>query len=167
LLAGSFHPAHAGHLELARVASRLLGGPVHFELSVVNVDKPPLSAADVRRRLLGLAWQGTVELTRAATFQEKARLFPGITFVVGLDTAERVVDPRYYAGSKRAMIEALDEISAQGCRFLVAGRADARGCWRTLAELDIPGVYAGLFAEIPAEHFRMDISSTELRERKS
>jgi len=96
VLAGSFDPLHAGHVELARVTTELLGAPVAFELSVTNADKPPLRAVDVRRRLEQFEGRGTVELTRAPTFREKARLLPGGTFVVGVDTAERIVEPRYY-----------------------------------------------------------------------
>ena len=33
-------------------------------------------------------------------FDGKARLFPGCAFVVGADTAKRVVDPKYYGNSQ-------------------------------------------------------------------
>ena len=121
---------HAGHLGLARVASRILATPVAFELSVTNVDKPTLGEAEVNRRLRQFEWRHVVELTRAPTFREKARLFPGATFVVGIDTAERIAQPRYYGGSEAAMRAALDEIASRGCRFLVAGRVDGAGTLR-------------------------------------
>jgi hypothetical protein len=35
-----------------------------------------------------------VALTRAALFTQKARLFPGCAFVVGVDTARRILDPK-------------------------------------------------------------------------
>jgi hypothetical protein len=107
--------------------------------------------------------RGTVELTRAPTFREKARLFPGTTFVVGVDTAERVLDPRYYDGSQARRQAALDEIAQAGCRFLVAGRVDAAGRFVTLAALEVPGRFAPLFTEIPESRFRSDLSSTTLR----
>ena len=50
VLAGSFDPLHDGHEGLAATAARLLGQPVTFELSITNVDKPPLGVAEVRRR---------------------------------------------------------------------------------------------------------------------
>src|SRR5262245_27369270 len=43
LLPGSFNPIHDGHWKLAEVAGRRLGTAVAFELSVTNVDKPPLA----------------------------------------------------------------------------------------------------------------------------
>src|SRR6185312_13134083 len=90
LLPGSFNPMHAGHMLLARVAEEIRQQPLTFEISVTNVDKPPLVGATVRHRLRQFAWMAPVELTRAPTFVEKARLFPKTTFVVGADTAERL-----------------------------------------------------------------------------
>jgi hypothetical protein len=71
-----------------------------FEISVTNVDKPPLAGETVRHRLAQFAWKSPVELTRAPTFVEKSRLFPGTTFVVGADTAERLFGAQYYGGDE-------------------------------------------------------------------
>jgi len=167
VLAGSFNPLHAGHVELARVGAECLSGAVAFELAVLNADKPPLRAAEVRHRLAQFAWRQTVELTRAPTFREKARLLPGVTFVVGADTAERIVQPRYYGDRAEDMLAALDEIARHGCRFLVAGRADDQGRFVTLAGIALPARFAGLFEQIPEERFRRDVSSSGLRQRPS
>src|SRR5262245_32927137 len=85
VLPGSFNPLHDGHLSLARVAEEIRQQPVAFEISVTNVDKPPLAASEVRNRLAQFAWRARVELTRAPTFLEKSRLFPGATFVLGAE----------------------------------------------------------------------------------
>src|SRR5439155_9842711 len=125
LFTGSFNPLHAGHVLLARIAEELRQQPSAFEISVTNVDKPPLSGETVRDRLAQFAWKSPVELTRAPTFVEKSRLFPGTTFVIGADTAERLVAPRYYGDDEVRMHLALEEIANSGCSFLVAVRIDA------------------------------------------
>ena len=51
------------------------------------------------------------------TFAEKAQLFPGVVFVVGVDTAERIVQPRFYGDSEERMLQALEQIRQSGCRF--------------------------------------------------
>src|SRR4051794_17844632 len=48
LVPGAFNPVHAGHWGLAEVAARLTGTAAAFELSVTNVDKPPLGPDEVR-----------------------------------------------------------------------------------------------------------------------
>ncbi len=163
LVPGAFNPAHAGHWGLAEIAARLTGLSAAFELSVTNVDKPPLGPEEVRRRVSQFAWRAPVWLVRAPTFVEKARLFPGTTFAVGIDTAERVLAPRYYHNNAEAMNRALDEIRGRGCRFLVAGRTAADGRFAELHHIDVPAAFRDLFVAVPAGAFRVDISSTALR----
>jgi nicotinic acid mononucleotide adenylyltransferase/nicotinamide mononucleotide (NMN) deamidase PncC len=162
LLPGSFNPAHRGHWALGEAATRRAGA-VAFELSVVNADKPPLSAEEVRQRAAQFAWSVPLWLTRAPTFAEKAELFPGAVFIIGADTAERVVQPRFYGGDEAGLARALDLFRARGCRFLVAGRLGAGGTFVALDDLAIPVAYRDLFSAIPAADFRVDLSSTELR----
>ena len=165
LLPGSFNPLHAGHKLLARTAEELRQQPLAFEISVTNVDKPPLAGETVRHRLTQFAWKSPVELTRAPTFVEKTRLFPKTTFVIGADTAERLVAPKYYGGDAVLMQGALDEIARSGASFLVAVRSDPAGRLRGLSDISVPRRYADLFTEIPEHRFRFDTSSTELRAR--
>ena len=104
---GSFSPLHDGHRRLAGVASEMLGGPVMLEISVANVDKPPLDEVEVRRRLEPLKGSWCVVLTKAPTFREKAALFPGCIFVIGWDTAVRLFDPQYHGGHEAGVLAAL------------------------------------------------------------
>jgi nicotinamide mononucleotide (NMN) deamidase PncC len=158
---GAFNPLHAGHRRLAAVVTALLGRPVAFELSVQNVDKPPLSEEEVMRRLRQFEWVAPVVLTRAPTFRRKVELFPGATFVIGYDTLERLFAPRYYGGEP-AMRAALAAIRASGAHFLVAGRQH-EGRFLTLDDFPIPDDLRPMFTPVPPDQFRSDLSSTALR----
>ena len=163
LLPGSFNPLHDGHVELAGAASRALEMPVAFELSVSNVDKPALAAAEVHRRLEQFEGVGTVVLTRAETFVKKSELFPGCGFAIGWDTVTRLIQPRYYGESEAAMLKALAEMWGRGSRFAVGGRTDDGGAFRSLSDVDIPDGFRPMFTEIPEAEFRRDLSSTAIR----
>ena len=165
LFPGSFNPLHEGHVLLARVAEELRQQPLAFEISVTNVDKPPLAGETVKHRIAQFAWKSPVELTRAPTFVEKSRLFSRTTFVIGADTAERLVAPKYYGDDEVQMHVALEEIASSGGSFLVAVRIDAAGRVRALNDIPVPPRYADLFSEIPEHRFRLDISSSEIRAR--
>jgi nicotinamide mononucleotide (NMN) deamidase PncC len=161
LFPGAFHPFHSGQRAMAEVAARRLGAAVTFELSIANVDKPPLDFVEIDDRLRGLPGE-RVWLTRAATFAEKASLAPGATFVVGADTIARIGDVRYYAEDSARRDAAIAAIAGQGCRFLVFGRQwDHK--FHSLSELRLPPVLAALCEEVPEAEFREDVSSTILR----
>lgn len=163
LLSGAFNPLHHGHEGMAAAARALTGLPVAFELAVVNADKGTLDRAAILARASQFAGRHTLVLSRAPLFAQKAALYPGRSFVVGYDTAARLVEPRYYGGAA-AMLAALATIQSAGCRVLVAGRL-VDGVYRTLADLPVPPGLAELFAPIPPELFRADVSSSELRAR--
>ena len=158
---GAFNPLHAGHRGMAEVAGDILELPVCFEISILNVDKPPLDYVEIERRIGQFPPDKAVWLTRAATFEEKSRLFPGATFVVGVDTLQRIAAPRYYA-DLAACRAAMERIASRGCRFLVFSRDMGTGLVR-LSDLDLPEVLHGTCREVPPERFREDISSTALR----
>ncbi len=162
VMPGSFNPLHHGHVALARAAAARLGAAVHFELSVTNADKPELARDEVERRARQFAGVGPLWVTAAATFEAKADLFPGAAFVLGWDTAVRVIDPRYYGGAA-ARDAALRKLLARGCRLVVGGRIGATGVFHTWDGGGLSADLAGLFDALTEADFRADVSSTELR----
>ncbi len=162
ILPGAFNPLHAGHRGMAEVAAQMLDVPVTMEVSILNVDKPPLDYFEIERRVAQFSAEQPVWLTRAATFEEKSRLFPDATFVVGVDTLRRIAAPRYYGDDLAACLASLGRIADRGCRFLVFGRDVGTGFVR-LGDLDVPEVLRAICRDVPAERFRQDVSSTAIR----
>ncbi|MCE9556208.1 MAG: hypothetical protein K8T91_22905 [Planctomycetes bacterium] len=161
LFPGSYHPRHEAHRQMAQLASQRLGQPVAYEISVENVDKPLLDYGAIAERAQEFTAE-TLWLTRAPTFVEKAELFPGVTFVVGVDTIRRIAEPKYYGGNASARDEAIARLTEQGCQFLVFGRVD-QGQFQTLDDVALPLTLKAICQSVPPEQFRSDVSSTQLR----
>ena len=163
LLPGSFNPVHDGHrrmLATAAARSRTVGA---YELAIVNPDKPPLTPGDAAERLSGFSAGEAVWLTRAPTFPEKARIFPGATFAVGVDTIVRIADPRYYGGTA-GLRRAISVLGA--CRFLVFGRRVGAG-FETLESVVLPEALRTVCDGVPEAEFRADVSSSEIRKARA
>jgi hypothetical protein len=162
---GAFNPLHSGHLEMAALAERKLGRPVEFEISMENVDKPLLDYQEISQRLTPIEQhERPVWLTRAPTFVKKAELFPGATFLVGVDTVIRIAEDHYY-GSPTDRDTALAALRRLDCRFLVFGRL-IRGQFQSLDELSLPPELRSICIPVTADEFRRDISSTLLRRQE-
>ena len=160
---GSFDPLHDGHLGMALVAEEIAERPLDFELSIVNVDKPPLDYLEMQSRAAQFTGR-SLWFTRAATFAEKLDVFPGSTFVMGADTYARLADPKYYGGSHEAAKLAVQRICDQARGLIVFGR-ERHGCFEDPAQLDVPAALREVTYFVSKREFKLDISSTELRQR--
>ena len=147
---------------MAQLAAERLGESIVHEISITNVDKPPLDFTTMRERAEQFEVDETMWFTRAPTFAEKAAIFPGATFVVGADTIARIAEARYYNNDRAKRDAAIASIIGRGCRFLVFGRTTGGG-FANLRELNLPEPLMAACDEVPEASFREDVSSTELR----
>ena len=162
VLPGSFNPLHDGHRLMAAWGNRHRAAAVEFEMSIDNVDKPALSEAEIAERLAQFSDDQPVWITRAASFVHKAQLFPGATFLVGVDTMRRIVDPKYYPDGESGVQQAAERFRRAGCRFLVFGRRDDDG-FQTLEQIELRDSLAMISEAVPENDFRVDVSSSQLR----
>lgn len=161
---GAFNPLHAGHRRMADIASQASGKPVLLEISAINVDKPPLDYIEMQAREAGLGGEYAVTFSNAATFVEKSALFPGATLIVGTDTLERIVEPRYYFDSQELCDQAIATIASRGVTFMVFGRLE-NGHFEGLDDLNIPDRLRHICTGIPESRFRADVSSRSIRQK--
>ena len=162
LFPGAFNPLHDGHRQMAAIGSELTGHPVSFEVCANNVDKPRLNYWSLAQRLNQFDADAQVWVTNLPTFIEKARCFPGVCFLVGADTIERIGELRYYGNDSASLNHAMAELASLGCRFLVFGRRLGKR-FQTLADITLPPALRALCEEVPESRFRVDLSSSSLR----
>lgn len=162
LFPGAFDPLHAGHRQMLHYSEAATGRGGSLEVSLANVDKGVLTWPATRDRVRALPVWRHLWLTRAPTFRDKARLFPGTLFVVGIDTLLRIDAARYYADSAERAA-AIEEIASHRCRFLVFGRQHSREGYRTLEKAAVGSDLQSLCTGVSETAFRVDVSSTQLR----
>lgn len=124
-------------------------------------------------------------ITSQPLFLGKSLLFPNCTYLIGADTMSRLIDPKYYA-EKTTSLDAKDDniinivnmnialsiISQRGCNFIVGGRVKKDNEFETLESilLDNSSNFLSsankiMFQGISEADFRIDLSSTELRNK--
>ncbi len=164
VFSGSFDPCHRNHVFMASWASKKYNTPVHFEISLTNVDKPPIDFISLSQRLDSLrkykdeAFMGGVCLTNAPLFLQKADLFPNSTFIIGADTFNRLFDTKYYDGITDSAV-ILKQFKEKNVRFMVFHRKSV--------EMSINPEVLEFCEIIPMDEYADDgTSSREIRKKR-
>lgn len=176
-LSGSFNPLHPGHTNALKSSLELCDSTSQgiYELSVFNVDKPPLTIIDLMMRLDHFFNQSfPVLLTNTPRFVDKARVYPGLSYVIGVDTLLRLIDPKYTDGSIDLMTRLLKDMTDKGTEFFVLPRTfgvakiphiqlEASELLRySMVQYRVPGILRPFFKEITENEYK-DVSSSALR----
>ena len=161
ILPGSFNPIHDGHRQMLAVAERMTDRLGAFELTVRNADKPGLDFLTLEERILAIE-ERPVWLTNVPTYAEKAALFPGTTFILGVDTLARIGQLRFYQNREDLMETAIHAFVRHDCHFIVFGRQQGQD-FHTLKDLNVPIELKHRCTEVPEDQFRHDVSSTQIR----
>lgn len=86
-------------------------------------------------------------MLQAPLYPDKATIFHNSSFVLGYDTAVRLVMPKYYGGHDGMLLQ-LASMSFAGCSVVVAGRAvtDDTGSstFKTFEDVEVPEVITKL-----------------------
>jgi len=184
-LPGSFNPLHGGHEAALLDSIAILRGEQPslniqglFEMSVFNVDKPPLGIADLAARLEHFREQSfPVFLTKTPRFVDKARAYPGMSYVIGVDTLIRLIDPEYTGGSMDLLTHFLLEMTSKGTEFFVNSRTfgiakippsfrlqleESTVLTYAMLREEVPYVLRQFFKEIPT-NVHVSVSSSAIR----
>ncbi|TQD26151.1 hypothetical protein [Methanolobus vulcani] len=144
ILSGSFNPCHKNHIEMAMIASEKYDMPVDFEISLANVDKPPINYISLKERVDSVracmqdmrgGSAGNIYLSNSPLFADKAILFPDSVFLIGTDTLNRLFNVNYYREGED-MQSLIEHFSKYNTKFLVFRRKESQIC----SEIDIPDI---------------------------
>ncbi len=158
ILSGSFNPLHDGHIGLLKAARDITNLDPFFEISISNVDKKNINLNDLNIRIKQFDNVGKLIITNSPAFEDKSNIFKKSIFIIGYDTAIRIMDEKYYKGD---IFKSFSNINSNECSFIVSGRS-INGDYKDLSDINIAG-FEELFTPLPKENFRFDISSTQLR----
>lgn len=165
-LPASLNPIHDGHRELARTAESVCVGALNdggckYLISTLSPHKGEMTLQEMLFKAGMLRAEKTFrgfEFTKdEPLFLDKARKRPGSVFIIGADTMERLLDPKWGPNP----IELLKELKELKTTFLVMGRV-MDGIFKTANDIIVPDGYEDLY--VPMEG-RVDISSTEIRQK--
>jgi len=163
ILSGSFNPVHDGHIKLLNYSSEILNMNKYYEISISNVDKSDIETEELIKRIKNFKSDEKIIISKSSKFIDKSNIFPKSCFVVGYDTAIRILDHSYLSPGE-SLDDLFSALDKNGCTFLVAGRIDAtESKFENLEINNLNFKYKDYFKIISEDDFRVDASSTDMR----
>lgn len=165
---GTFNPLHDGHRYMAKVAEDLSNVQVMYMLTADSPHKTPLTVPALLMRAVSVSQdhecREVIVTQNDPLFIDKARAYPGAGFLIGSDSMERLLDPRWYGGKTEAVIDMLSEFERLGTRFYVFGRDSGSGMVR-MSDIPVIGHFRSLFVQMPDNKYA--ISSSQIRAKQA
>lgn len=128
-LCGSFNPMHDGHRDMAETVMGLAGKQVMYSTTADSLHKPPLTVSQMLDRAAGVRvdhWDGyscpIVFSQHDPLFIDKARALPMSSFIIGVDTYDRMLDPKWYGDGQSGVQKMLTDLRTFGASFYVFDR---------------------------------------------
>lgn len=155
LFPGAFDPPHAGHFAIADAAG---ARRAVFAICADPPNKAPLDLGAMLRRARLLRGRARLFTEGDALYLDKARRFPGRTFLIGSDALVRMLDARW--GIEADAL--LTELATLDARFEVTGRLVDGAFLSAHEAIDrhVPKAFRARFVPVSG---RWDTSSTALR----
>lgn len=154
---GSFHPPHAGHFDVATKVTRETGYIPIFSTTQNPPHKSSLSLQEMLERAKMLKGHDCLFTEGDSLYLEKARKFPGSSFVIGADALIRMLDPKWGPDIEPM----LREFEHLGTRFYVRGRLNTEtNQFIKLSDIPLAASHP-CFVKLPG---RYDGSSSAIRE---
>lgn len=175
LVPGAFNPVHFGHFGMAEAAEIRSGLRATYYVTMKPPHKETISVSEALARIPQFRGRDLLFGYDDALYLDKARKFPGASFVIGTDALDRMLDTKWYPNGRDSIADMFHEFAKLGTRFYVADRI-VDGKLLTFGEVSqkrskeiFPSgltTLEGMNLWIPIVG-QWDISSTELRAKAS
>jgi nicotinamide mononucleotide (NMN) deamidase PncC len=163
LMPGAFNPPHQGHFGIAHQMFVSYGKQVIFEITAEPPHKEALTVQQLLQRAKLLQGHDRVFTQALPLYLDKARAFPGMPLVLGVDAMQRMLDPKWGLNAQYM----LEELKQLNTHLYVNGRIiKGELVIREDIEKNLPSFQADMFHWISHTiRGHWDYSSTAIRNK--